>query len=59
MPEIIAAKHIGLKVVSFSAVTNMAAGILPQPLRHEEVLQTTERIKNKFEKVVYNAIKSF
>lgn len=59
MPEVIAAKHVGLKVVSFSAVTNMAAGILPQPLRHEEVLQVTERIKNRFEKVVYNAIKLF
>lgn len=59
MPEIMAAKHAGLKALSFSAVTNMAAGILPEPLKHEEVLKVTEKIKIKFEKVVYNAIKLF
>ncbi|HBT51526.1 purine-nucleoside phosphorylase [Petrotoga olearia] len=59
LPEVIAANHVGIKVISFSAVTNMAAGILPQPLRHEDVLRITEKIKEKFEKVVYNAIKLF
>lgn len=59
LPEVMAANHVGLKVISFSAVTNMAAGILPQPLKHEDVLRITEKIKGKFEKVVYNAIKLF
>ncbi|GAB6188633.1 purine nucleoside phosphorylase I, inosine and guanosine-specific [Marinitoga arctica] len=59
MPEIIAANHCGIKVVSFSAVTNMAAGILPQPLNHKEVMEVAERIKHKFAKVVKIAIKTY
>ncbi|SHE32955.1 purine-nucleoside phosphorylase [Marinitoga hydrogenitolerans DSM 16785] len=59
MPEIIAANHCGIKSVSFSAVTNMAAGILPQPLNHKEVMEVAERIKHKFAKVVKIAIKTY
>ncbi|APT75147.1 purine nucleoside phosphorylase [Marinitoga sp. 1135] len=59
MPEIIAANHCGIKAVAFSAVTNMAAGILPQPLNHKEVMEVAERIKHKFAKVVKIAIKTF
>lgn len=59
LPEVMAANHVGLNTISFSAVTNMAAGILPEPLKHEEVLRATEKIKNQFEKVVYNSIKLF
>lgn len=46
--EVIAARHLGLRVLAISCVTNMAAGILDQPLNHEEVLQTGERVKEKF-----------
>lgn len=59
MPEIIAANHCGIKAVAFSAVTNMAAGILHQPLNHKEVMEVAERIKYKFAKVVKIAIKTF
>ncbi|KLO22027.1 purine nucleoside phosphorylase [Marinitoga sp. 1197] len=59
MPEIIAANHCGIRAVAFSAVTNMAAGILPQPLNHKEVMEVAERIKHKFAKVVKIAIKTF
>jgi purine-nucleoside phosphorylase len=38
--EVIAANHMGMKCLGISCVTNMAAGILPQKLHHEEVLQT-------------------
>jgi purine-nucleoside phosphorylase len=38
--EVIAANHMGMKSLGISCVTNMAAGVLPQKLRHEEVLQT-------------------
>ncbi|MBM7558264.1 purine-nucleoside phosphorylase [Marinitoga litoralis] len=59
MPEIIAANHCGIKSVAFSAVTNMAAGILPQPLDHKEVMEVANRIKHRFAKVVKIAIKTF
>ncbi len=47
--EVIAARHMGIKVLAISCVTNMAAGILDQPLSHEEVLETGERVKASFE----------
>ncbi len=59
MPEVIAANHCSIKVISFSAVTNMAAGILPQPLNHKEVLAVADQIKGKFESVVKTSIKLF
>ena len=47
--EVIAARHMGLKVLAISCVTNMAAGILDQPLSHAEVMETGERVKSIFE----------
>jgi purine-nucleoside phosphorylase len=46
--EVIAARHMGLKVLAISCVTNMAAGIVDQPIQHEEVLKTGERIQGEF-----------
>lgn len=48
VPEVIAAVHSGMKVIGVSCITNMAAGILPQPLNHEEVIETTQRVKSQF-----------
>ena len=48
VPEVIAARHAGLRVLGISCVTNMAAGILDQPINHEEVLETGERVKGQF-----------
>ncbi len=47
--EVIAARHMGLNVLAISCVTNMAAGILDQPLSHAEVMETGERVKATFE----------
>jgi purine-nucleoside phosphorylase len=48
VPEVIAARQMGIKVLGISCVTNMAAGILDQLIHHEEVLETGERVKNQF-----------
>jgi purine-nucleoside phosphorylase len=47
--EVIVARHMGLQVLAISCVTNMAAGILDQPLSHDEVMETGERVKSIFE----------
>jgi purine-nucleoside phosphorylase len=47
--EAIAGRHMGIKVLAISCVTNMAAGILDQPLSHQEVMETGERVKSTFE----------
>jgi len=46
--EVIAARHLEMKVLAISCVTNMAAGILDQPLSHAEVMETGERVKTTF-----------
>ena len=50
--EVIAARHMGLKVLAISCVTNMAAGVLNQILTHEEVLETGEKVKGAFTALV-------
>jgi purine-nucleoside phosphorylase len=50
--EVIAARHMGLNVLAISCVTNMAAGILDQPLSHAEVMETGERVKTTFESLL-------
>ncbi len=47
--EVIAARHMEIKVLAISCVTNMAAGIFDQPLSHQEVMETGERVKTSFE----------
>jgi len=46
VPEVIVANHLGVKVLAISCVTNMAAGILPQKINHEEVLETGRRVRD-------------
>jgi purine-nucleoside phosphorylase len=48
VPEAIAARHMGLEVLGISCITNMAAGVLPAPLNHEEVMETARRVGGQF-----------
>ena len=57
--EAIAARHMGLRVCAISCITNMACGILPPPLSHEEVQQTANRVKDKFQALVLESLESF
>ena len=52
VPEVIAARHCGMEILGFSLATNMAAGILDQPLTEEEVLQTGEACKAMFSRLM-------
>ncbi len=52
VPETIAANQCGMKVLGISCLTNMAAGILDQPLDHHEVLETGEKVKVAFSNLV-------
>ncbi|AFH62005.1 purine-nucleoside phosphorylase [Paenibacillus caseinilyticus] len=54
--EVLVARHAGIEVLGFSCISNMAAGILDQPLSHEEVMETTDRVKQKFLKLVLGII---
>jgi purine-nucleoside phosphorylase len=48
VPEVIVARHMRIRVLGISCITNMAAGILDQPLTHVEVMETGERVKTQF-----------
>jgi purine-nucleoside phosphorylase len=48
VPEAIAARHMGMEVLGISCISNMAAGMSPQPIVHEEVLATMQRVRSSF-----------
>jgi purine-nucleoside phosphorylase len=48
VPEVIVARHMGIEVLGISCVTNMAAGMVDQPINHEEVMETGERVRSQF-----------
>src|SRR5258708_18345607 len=54
--EVIVARHCRMKVLAISVVTNMAAGILDQPINHAEVLETGQRIRGEFTKLLTNLL---
>jgi purine-nucleoside phosphorylase len=48
VPEAIVARHMGMEVLGISCISNLAAGILPQPITAEEVIDTTARVREQF-----------
>ena len=56
VPEVIAARHAELQVLGISCISNMAAGITAQPLSHAEVIETAERVKKTFMKLITGVV---
>jgi purine-nucleoside phosphorylase len=48
VPEAIVARQMSMEVLGISCITNMASGVLPQPLHHDEVMKTAERVRSQF-----------
>lgn len=58
VPEVIVARHSDIEVLGISCLTNMAAGILDQPLDHEEVIETSNKAKKSFMALTKGIIKN-
>ncbi|MFC4558723.1 purine-nucleoside phosphorylase [Virgibacillus kekensis] len=58
VPEVIVARHSGLRVLGISCISNMAAGILDQSLTHTEVIETTEKVREDFLRLVKEIIRT-
>jgi purine-nucleoside phosphorylase len=56
VPEAIVARHMGMEVLGISCITNMAAGITDQPIKHEEVMETGDRVKVTFSTLLKRVI---
>ena len=56
VPEAIVARHMGLEVVGISCITNMAAGISDEPINHEEVMATGDRVRETFTELLRRVI---
>ena len=58
VPEAIVARHMGLEVLGISCITNMAAGISDEPINHEEVMATGDRVRETFAELLRRVIGS-
>ena len=56
VPEVIAANHMGINILGISCITNMAAGVLPEKLNHDEVVETANKAKDTFIKLVKGVV---
>ncbi len=58
VPEVIALNQMGVGVIGISCITNMAAGVLKKPLVHTEVLETTQRVKGEFVRLLTSLVRA-
>ena len=56
VPETIVARHMGMEVLGISCITNPAAGVLPKPLVHDEVMEVARRVRGEFSKLLETII---
>jgi purine-nucleoside phosphorylase len=56
VPEAIVARHMGIKVLGISCITNMAAGVLDRPIDHAEVIETGEQVRVIFTELLRRTI---
>lgn len=58
VPEVLVARHMGMRVLGLSCITNMAAGITNDPLTHDEVVQTSEKAKSRFTALIESVLEN-
>ena len=56
VPETIVGRHMGMEVLGISCITNPAAGVLPKPLVHDEVMEVARRVRGEFSKLLEGII---
>jgi purine-nucleoside phosphorylase len=56
VPEAVAARQMGMKVLGVSCITNMAAGVKDEPINHQEVIETGERVRDTFRELLRRVI---
>lgn len=59
VPEATIARHMGMRVLGISCITNMAAGVLDQTLNHEEVMEAGKKVEEKFSNLVTEIVKAW
>jgi purine-nucleoside phosphorylase len=57
VPEAIVANYCGMKVLGISCLTNYAAGVTDNPLNHQEVIDTANRVKDSFKNLLLEVLK--
>jgi purine-nucleoside phosphorylase len=57
VPEVLVARAVGMRVLGFSCITNLACGLSNQPITHDEVLETTERVAVRFQDLIEGIVR--
>jgi purine-nucleoside phosphorylase len=56
VPEVIAARAVGLRVLGISCITNLASGLTNNPITHEEVLKSTAQAAERFQRLIRGVV---